>query len=129
VCLSEGEARASGRATLASNFRMLDLSRAKEEGETAGLMQILVGQQSEQIVGASLLGFGCDEVIQVISTFMSTGARCQVLRDALPIHPTVAKFLRFLLNKLEPLRQCGPALPGDTKRHTGCVRIGCAATR
>jgi len=103
VGLSEAQARESGRATLVANFQMKDVSRAKEEGETAGLMQILVDQQSEQIVGASLLGFGCDEVIQVISTFMATGARYQVLRDALPIHPTVAEFLPFLLDKLEPL--------------------------
>jgi len=67
-------------------------------------MQILVDQQSEEIVGASLLGFGCDEVIQVISNFMATGARYQVLRDALPIHPTVSEFLPFLLDKLEPLK-------------------------
>jgi pyruvate/2-oxoglutarate dehydrogenase complex dihydrolipoamide dehydrogenase (E3) component len=103
VGLSEAQARESGRATLVTNFRMKDVSRAKEESETAGLMQILVDQQSEEIVGASLLGFGCDEVIQVISNFMATGARYQVLRDALPIHPTVAEFLPFLLDKVEPL--------------------------
>ena len=104
VGLSEAQARESGRATLVTNFQMKDVSRAKEESETAGLMQILVDQQSEEIVGASLLGFGCDEVIQVISNFMATGARYQVLRDALPIHPTVAEFLPFLLDKLEPLK-------------------------
>jgi pyruvate/2-oxoglutarate dehydrogenase complex dihydrolipoamide dehydrogenase (E3) component len=103
VGLSEVQARESGRATLVANFQMKDVSRAKEESETAGLMQILVDQESEEIVGASLLGFGCDEVVQVISTFMATGARYQVLRDALPIHPTVAEFLPFLLDKLEPL--------------------------
>jgi pyruvate/2-oxoglutarate dehydrogenase complex dihydrolipoamide dehydrogenase (E3) component len=103
VGLSEAQARESGRATLVANFQMKDVSRAKEESETAGLMQILVDQQSEEIVGASLLGFGCDEVIQVISNFMATGARYQVLRDALPIHPTVAEFLPFLLGKVELL--------------------------
>ena len=104
VGLSEAQARESGRVTLVANFRMSDVSRAKEESETAGLMQILVDQQSEEIVGASFLGFGCDEVIQVISNFMATGARYQVLRDALPIHPTVAEFLPFLLDRLEPLK-------------------------
>lgn len=104
VGLSEAQARESGRSTLVTNFRMKDVSRAKEESETAGVMQILVDQQSEEIVGASLLGFGCDEVIQVISNFMATGARYQVLRDALPIHPTVAEFLPFLLDKVEPLK-------------------------
>ena len=104
VGLSEAQARESGRATLVTNFEMKDVGRAKEESETTGLMQILVDQQSEKIVGASLLGFGCDEVIQVISNFMATGARYQVLRDALPIHPTVSEFLPFLLDKLEPLK-------------------------
>jgi pyruvate/2-oxoglutarate dehydrogenase complex dihydrolipoamide dehydrogenase (E3) component len=103
VGLSAAQAKASGRATLVANIQMKDVSRAKEESETSGLMQILVDQQTEEIVGASLLGFGCDEVIQVISTFIATGARYQVLRDALPIHPTVAEFLPFLLDKLEPL--------------------------
>ena len=104
VGLSEAQARESGRATLVANYQMRDVSRAKEETETAGLMQILVDQKSEEIIGASLLGFGCDEVIQVISNFMATGSRYQVLRDALPIHPTVAEFLPFLLDKLEPLK-------------------------
>ena len=104
VGLSEAQARESGRATLVANYQMRDVSRAKEESETAGLMQILVDQKSEEIIGASLLGFGCDEVLQVISNFMATGSRYQVLRDALPIHPTVAEFLPFLLDKLEPLK-------------------------
>lgn len=104
VGLSEAQARESGRATLVANFQMKNVSRAKEESETAGLMQLLVDPQSEKIVGASFLGFGCDEVIQVISTFMATGARYQVLRDALPIHPTVSEFLPFLLNQLKPLK-------------------------
>ena len=104
VGMSEAQARESGRAILVANFQMKNVSRAKEESETAGLMQLLVDPQSEKIVGASFLGFGCDEVIQVISTFMATGARYQVLRDALPIHPTVSEFLPFLLNQLKPLK-------------------------
>jgi hypothetical protein len=40
----------------------------------------------------------------VISNFMATGARYQVLRDALPIHPTVSEFLPFVLGKLRPLQ-------------------------
>ncbi len=104
VGLSEAQARESGRATLVANILMKDVSRAREEGETTGLMQILVDQHSEQIIGASLLGFGCDEVIQVISSFMATGARYQVLRDALPVHPTVSEFLPFMLGRVELLK-------------------------
>jgi pyruvate/2-oxoglutarate dehydrogenase complex dihydrolipoamide dehydrogenase (E3) component len=103
VGLSAAQAKASGRATLVASIQMKDVGRAKEESETTGLMQILVDQQSEEIVGASLLGFCCDEVIQVISVFMATGARYQVLRDALPVHPTVAELLPSMLGKLKPL--------------------------
>jgi pyruvate/2-oxoglutarate dehydrogenase complex dihydrolipoamide dehydrogenase (E3) component len=104
VGLSEVEARKSGRATLVVNQPMKEVSRAKEEGETRGMMQLLVDQESEQIVGATLLGFGCDEVVQVISNFMATGARYQVLQQALPIHPTIAEFFPTMLGKLKPLK-------------------------
>ena len=79
-------------------------SRAKEEGETAGMIKLLVDAQGERIVGATVLGVSGDEVIQVISNFMATGASYRVLREALPIHPTIAEFLPFVLGKLKPLK-------------------------
>jgi pyruvate/2-oxoglutarate dehydrogenase complex dihydrolipoamide dehydrogenase (E3) component len=104
VGLSEAEARRSGRPMLAVNWPMTSVSRAREEGETAGMIKLLVDAQDERIVGAAVLGPGGDEVIQVVSNFMATGARYQVLRDALPIHPTVSEFLPFVLGKLRPLQ-------------------------
>jgi pyruvate/2-oxoglutarate dehydrogenase complex dihydrolipoamide dehydrogenase (E3) component len=104
VGLGEAEARRGGRPLLAVNWPMASVSRAREEGETAGMIKLLVDAQDERIVGAAVLGPGGDEVIQVISNFMATGARYQVLRDALPIHPTVSEFLPFVLGKLRPLQ-------------------------
>ena len=104
VGLSEAQPGASGRATLMANFQMMDVSWARAESETAGLVQILLDQQSQEIVAALLLGWGGDEVIQVIRHFMATGARYLVLRDALPIQPTAAEFLPLLLDKVVPLR-------------------------
>ncbi|MBC7471387.1 MAG: mercuric reductase, partial [Ramlibacter sp.] len=89
---------------LAVNWPMASVSRAREEGETSGLIKLLVDAQSERIVGAAVLGLNGDEVIQVISNFMATGASYRVLRDALPIHPTVGEFLPFVLGKLRPLQ-------------------------
>lgn len=54
--LSQAQARESKRATLVSNFLTKNVSWAKEESDTAGLMQILVEHQSEEIVGALRLG-------------------------------------------------------------------------
>ena len=103
VGLSETEARASGKRVLMATFDMKDVSRAKEESETAGLVKLLVDADTERFIGAAVLGINGDEIIQVISNFMATGASWRVMKDALPIHPTVAEFLPTILGKLKPL--------------------------
>ena len=103
VGLSEAEARKSGRTMRMVVWPMGKVSRAIEEGETSGLIKLLVDAQDDRIVGAAVLGINADEVVQVISTFMATGASYRVLQQALPIHPTVSEFLPFLLGKLQPL--------------------------
>ncbi|MEO7390634.1 MAG: mercuric reductase [Ramlibacter sp.] len=104
VGLSEGEARASGRPTLMATFEMKNVSRAKEESETRGLVKLLVDAETERFVGATVLGINGDEVIQVISNFMAAGASWRVMKDALPVHPTVTEFLPTILGKLKPLQ-------------------------
>lgn len=103
VGLSETEARASGKRILMASFDMKDVSRAKEESETHGLIKLLVDADSERFLGASVLGINGDEIIQVISNFMAAGASWRAMKDALPIHPTVAEFLPTILGKLKPL--------------------------
>jgi pyruvate/2-oxoglutarate dehydrogenase complex dihydrolipoamide dehydrogenase (E3) component len=103
VGLSETAARATGKRILMASFEMKDVSRAKEESETHGLIKLLVDADTERFVGAGILGINGDEIIQVISNFMATGASWRVMKDALPIHPTVAEFFPTILGKLKPL--------------------------
>jgi pyruvate/2-oxoglutarate dehydrogenase complex dihydrolipoamide dehydrogenase (E3) component len=103
VGMTEAQARESGRPVRVARHAMKDVSRAKEEGETAGLVKLLVDGETERFLGATFLGFGADEVVQVVSQFMATGASYRVMQQALPIHPTVAEFLPTILGKLEPL--------------------------
>ena len=103
VGLSETEARASGRPMLMATFDMKDVSRAKEEGETTGLVKLLVDAQTERFAGATFLGISGDEIVQVVSSFIATGASWRVLKEALPVHPTVAEFLPTILARLKPL--------------------------
>jgi pyruvate/2-oxoglutarate dehydrogenase complex dihydrolipoamide dehydrogenase (E3) component len=103
VGLSEAQARATGRPMLMASFSMKNISRAKEESETTGLIKLLVDAQTERFVGAAVLGINGDEIIQVISNFMATGASYRVLADALPLHPTVSEFLPTILGRLKPL--------------------------
>lgn len=102
VGLSEKEAQRAGRDYLIATKPMSHIGRAIEQDETAGLMKILVDPATEQIIGAAVLGFHGDEVIQAISYYMATGATYRPMMEALPIHPTIAEFLPTVLGELAP---------------------------
>jgi pyruvate/2-oxoglutarate dehydrogenase complex dihydrolipoamide dehydrogenase (E3) component len=103
VGMTETEARASGKKILMATFDMKNVSRAKEESETTGLVKLLVDAETERFVGATVLGINGDEIIQVISNFMAAGASWHVMKNALPVHPTVTEFFPTILGKLKPL--------------------------
>ncbi len=103
VGMSTQDARSSGRRVLKAEIAMASVSRAKLESETAGVMRVLVDGDSEEILGATILGLQADDVVQVVSVAMQAGVRYPALRDALPIHPTVAEFFPTILASLQPL--------------------------
>jgi pyruvate/2-oxoglutarate dehydrogenase complex dihydrolipoamide dehydrogenase (E3) component len=106
VGITETEARAQmaeGRRFLVAEFEMANVSRAKEEGELTGVLKVVVDAKTRQFAGATLLGLGADEVVQVIGALMAAGAPYEVLRDALPVHPTVTEFFPTILKQLKPL--------------------------
>lgn len=103
VGMTEGEARRSGRRVLKAEVPMSKVSRAILEGETDGLLRILVDADSEEILGATILGLHGDDLVQILSFALQAGVRYPQIRDALPIHPTMAEFIPFVLQSLEPL--------------------------
>ena len=78
-------------------------SRAREKDETAGLVKILVDADSEQILGATILGVGGDEVINMFTPFMYAEQSYKLLRLAVLTHPTVAELMPWILDDLKPL--------------------------
>jgi pyruvate/2-oxoglutarate dehydrogenase complex dihydrolipoamide dehydrogenase (E3) component len=103
VGMTEAEVRKSGRPALMATMAMEDVSRAFEKGETQGFMKILVDRESKQILGASILGVGGDEVIHAILTLMYAKAPYTVMQRAMHIHPTVSELLPTMLGDLKPL--------------------------
>jgi len=103
VGMTNAEAGASGRQVLVAETPMSAVSRARLEGETAGLMRILVDADTEEILGATILGMQADDVVQIVGLALQAGISYPILRDALPIHPTVAEFLPSILGSLKPL--------------------------
>ena len=68
-------------------------------------MKVLVNAETNQILGVSLLGTGCDEVIHGILDVMYAKAPYTVLQRTMPIHPTVSELLPTLLSDLQPLNR------------------------
>lgn len=101
--MTEREARASGREVLVGKVWMEDVGRAYEKGETDGFLKVLVDAGSKQILGASLLGVECDEVLHTLLDLMVAGAPYTVVTRAMHVHPTVSEYLPSLFETLAPL--------------------------
>jgi hypothetical protein len=62
-----------------------------------------VDAESKEILGASLLGTECDEVIHSILDVMYAKAPYTVIQRAMHIHPTVTELIPTMLGELKPL--------------------------
>ncbi|HZA03221.1 MAG TPA: mercuric reductase [Propionibacteriaceae bacterium] len=103
VGMNTEQARASGRKVLKAEIGMGSVSRAILESETIGVLRILVDGDTEEILGATILGRSADELIQLIGVAQQAGVRYPTVRDALPIHPTMSEYVPSVLRSLEPL--------------------------
>ncbi|MFN8564023.1 MAG: hypothetical protein U0703_20935 [Anaerolineae bacterium] len=82
---------------------MVKVSRAREWGQTDGMMKVLVDAKSRQFLGATLFGLSADEAIHTITDLMYARAPITVMQNAVHIHPTVAELLPTMLAHLKPL--------------------------
>lgn len=103
IGLTEEQVRKSGRAALMAIRPMNRVSRAVEKGESLGFMKVLVDAESNLILGASLLGVGCDEAIHCLLDVMYARAPYTTISRAVHIHPTVSELIPTLLQSLKPL--------------------------
>jgi pyruvate/2-oxoglutarate dehydrogenase complex dihydrolipoamide dehydrogenase (E3) component len=101
--MTEKEVRKSGRKALIARRQMTRVGRAVEKGETKGFMKILVDAETKLILGASLLGVECDEVIHSILDVMYAKAPYTVIQRAMHIHPTVSELIPTMLGDLQSL--------------------------
>jgi len=101
--MTEREARSSGQRVLMGMRPMTRVGRAVEKGESQGFMKVLVDADSKDILGASILGTGGDEVIHCILDMMYARAPYTVMQEAMHIHPTVSELIPTMLGDLRPL--------------------------
>jgi pyruvate/2-oxoglutarate dehydrogenase complex dihydrolipoamide dehydrogenase (E3) component len=101
VGMTEREARASGRRLKIGKIPMAWVARAIEKDETAGLMKIIVDADTDQVLGATVLGAEGGELIQILGTLMLAKAPYTLLKGAIYIHPTLAEGFYALMEAVE----------------------------
>ena len=102
VGMTEAEARAKNHKIRIGSRPMTRVARALEKGEPQGFMKVMIDEQSNQIIGAAILGVGGDEAVHCILDTMSAKAPFETLRDTVHIHPTVSELIPTVLGELKP---------------------------
>ncbi|MCK0174391.1 FAD-containing oxidoreductase [Mycolicibacterium sp. F2034L] len=102
--MTEDQVRKSGRKALVGKRPMTRVGRAVEKGETQGFMKVVVDAETEQILGAAILGVGGDEVVQDILDVMTAKLPYTAISRTMHIHPTVSELVPTMLQDLEPLQ-------------------------
>jgi pyruvate/2-oxoglutarate dehydrogenase complex dihydrolipoamide dehydrogenase (E3) component len=104
IGMTEEQVRKTGKPALIGTRAMTRVSRATERGETQGFIKILVDKESQQILGASILGTEADEAIHCILTAMYARKPISLLQRSVHIHPTVAELIPTTAQDLKPLQ-------------------------
>ena len=93
IGLTETEARKQGLKIRVAKMPMTSVARAIETAETRGFMKIVVDPDSEQILGAAVLGIEGGEIATIVQIAMQGKLKYTALRDGIFSHPTLAESL------------------------------------
>lgn len=101
VGLTEREALERGHKIRVAKLPMSSVARAIEVSQTQGLMKAVVDAETEQILGAAILGVSGGEVMTMLQIAMMGKLPYPVLRDAVIAHPTLAESLNNLFSSFQ----------------------------
>jgi pyruvate/2-oxoglutarate dehydrogenase complex dihydrolipoamide dehydrogenase (E3) component len=102
VGMTERQARQSGNKLKIGKIPMSYVARARERGETAGFMKLVVDAESDQVLGAGILSVEAGELVQILSTLMLAQKPYTLLKGAIYIHPTLAEGFFGLMESVKP---------------------------
>ncbi|MGD2144800.1 MAG: mercuric reductase [Anaerolineae bacterium] len=101
IGLTEKQARRRGVEIKIAKMPMSYVARALEVDEPRGMMKAIVDADTDQIVGAAILGMEGGEVVSALQLAMMGDVPYTVLRDAVFAHPTLIESLNNLFATLE----------------------------
>jgi pyruvate/2-oxoglutarate dehydrogenase complex dihydrolipoamide dehydrogenase (E3) component len=80
---------------------MANVLRTHTIAEPRGFMKMLIGKDSDEIVGFTAFGIEASELVAAVQTAMVAGLPFTTLRDTIFAHPTMSEGLVFLLGQVE----------------------------
>ena len=103
VGLSETEALAQGRNIRVAKLPMgyIGPTRPQELSETRGFMKAIVDADTQQILGAAILGIEGGEIMSVLQVAMMGNLPYTAIRDGIFAHPTLAELLNDLFMSMD----------------------------
>jgi len=101
VGMSESEARRAGRKIRVAKMPMAWVARALEMDEPRGLMKAIVDAETDQILGAAILGVEGGEVMSAVQLAMMGKLPYTALKDGVFAHPTLAESLNNLFGNFQ----------------------------
>lgn len=100
IGMTEKQARDAGKKVRVARMPMTWVARALEMDESRGFMKAIVDAESDQILGASILGIEGGEIAAMIQIAMMGKLPYTALRDGVFSHPTLSESLNNLFAQL-----------------------------
>ena len=104
VGLTETQAREQRRNIRVARLPMASVARALEVDETRGFMKAIVDAETNQILGAAILGIEGGEVMSAMEIAMMGKLPYTALRDGVFAHPTLAESLNNLFMAMDEMK-------------------------
>ena len=101
VGMTETEARAQKRNIRVARLPMSSVARALEVDETRGFMKAIVDRDSNQILGAAILGIEGGEIMSALEIAIMGKLPYTSLRDGVFAHPTLSESLNNLFMAMD----------------------------
>jgi len=94
------QAQQQGMKARCVTLPITHIARGIEWGHDLGFYRLVVDQDSDKILGATLVGYETAELVHVFLSLMEAGATWQLLEQSVHIHPTYGEALPSLARLL-----------------------------
>ncbi|MDQ3025885.1 MAG: mercuric reductase [Pseudomonadota bacterium] len=101
VGMTETEARDKGRKVRIGRFEMRHDGKAREIGETAGFIKVVVDAETGLILGASVLAVEGAELVHSYIQLMNAEVPFTVMENAIHIHPTLSEAVQSAVSAID----------------------------